>query len=106
MSYLKEEAESQPEINDPHFVPFEKKTRGSVFKAKERSKSSTPLLPDDLSDVLDAASEDDLLELAGTHFYFINILYKKIIILNYFELCSSNKINLLINFNSTKYKKA
>ena len=65
MSYLKEEAITQPEINDPHFVPFEKKTRGRVFKAKEKPKSSQPLLPDDLSDVLDAASEDDLLELAG-----------------------------------------
>ena len=65
MTYLKEEAELQPEISDPQFVPFEKKTRGRVFKAKERSKTSTPLLPDDLSDVLDAASEEDLLELAG-----------------------------------------
>lgn len=65
MTYLKEEAELQPEISDPQFVPFEKKTRGRVFKAKERSKTSTPLLPDDLSDVLDAASEEDLLELAA-----------------------------------------
>lgn len=65
MHYLKEEAESQNDVVDPHYIPFEKKTRGKIFKAKEKSKQSAPLLPDDLSDVLDAASEDDLLELAA-----------------------------------------
>ena len=70
MAYLKEEAESQPDLQDPHYVPFEKKTRGKVFKKKEKPKSTTPLLPDDLSDVLDAASEDDLLELAGKCLFF------------------------------------
>ncbi|XP_066912396.1 tropomodulin-2-like [Clytia hemisphaerica] len=65
MTYLKDEAVSQPDLQDPHYVPFEKKTRGRVFKKKEKSKTTTPLLPDDLSDVLDAASEDDLLELAA-----------------------------------------
>ena len=65
MNFLKEEATQQPDIVDPNFVPFEKKTRGKVFKQREKPKSAAPLLPDDLSDVLDAASEDDLLEIAG-----------------------------------------
>lgn len=65
MDYLKEEATSQPDMSDPSYVPFEKKVRGRVFKSKERQKASVPLLPDDLSDVLDGASEDELLELAG-----------------------------------------
>ena len=75
MNYLKEEAVSQPDINDPHFVPFEKKTRGRVFKPKEKPKSTQPLLPDDLSDVLDAASEDDLLELAGNVFQLTSMIF-------------------------------
>jgi len=63
MKYLKEEAINAEEIED--FVPFEKKTRGRIYKNKEKKKTATPLLPDDLSEVLDTASEDDLLELAA-----------------------------------------
>lgn len=71
MDYLQKEAISQPEISDPHYVPFEKKTRGKVFKPKQNKKSTGPLLPDDLSDVLDGASEDELLELAGLCIFYI-----------------------------------
>jgi len=71
MDYLKEEAEQQPDIVDPNYVPFEKKTRGKVFKQREKAKLAAPLLPDDLSDVLDAASEDDLLEIAGELLSFL-----------------------------------
>ena len=63
MSYLKEEALTS-EIGED-YMPFEKKTRGKVWKPKPKKQSAVPLLPDDLSDVLDTASEDDLLELAG-----------------------------------------
>ncbi|XP_065660559.1 tropomodulin-1 isoform X2 [Hydra vulgaris] len=63
LTYLKEEALASENIED--FVPFEKKTRGRVWKAKEKKKSPILLLPDDLSDVLDMASEDDLIELAA-----------------------------------------
>lgn len=63
MKYLKEEAMSSEPSED--FVPFEKKVRGKVYKPKEAKQKNTPLLPDDLSDVLDGASEEELLELAA-----------------------------------------
>ena len=73
MKYLKEEALNAEEIED--FVPYEKKTRGKVWKPKEKKKTATPLLPDDLSDVLDTASEDDLVELAGSYYSFCRVNY-------------------------------
>ena len=73
MKYLKEEALNAEEIED--FVPYEKKTRGKVWKPKEKKKTTTPLLPDDLSDVLDTASEDDLIELAGSYYSFCRVNY-------------------------------
>lgn len=63
IQYLREEAKNV-DYGDC-YVPFEKKIRGKVWKNKDRQKSATPLLPDDLSDVLDGASEEELMELAA-----------------------------------------
>ena len=38
-----------------------------MWKNKEKKKSNAPLLPDDLSEVLDCASEEELMELAGKY---------------------------------------
>ena len=63
LQHMKEEA-ILSEIGED-WIPFEKKTRGKKWKPKEKPKSATPLLPDDLSDVLDMATEEELLDLAG-----------------------------------------
>jgi len=63
IQYLREEAKNV-DYGDC-YVPFEKKIRGKVWKNKEKKKSNAPLLPDDLSEVLDCASEEELMELAA-----------------------------------------
>jgi len=63
IKYLKEEAANTEHTEE--LVPFEKKIRGKVWKGRERKKSDTPLLPDDLSEVLEGASEEELLEVAA-----------------------------------------
>lgn len=66
---MKQEALESEVGND--WVPYEKKTRGKVWKSKERKRDAAPMLPDELSDVLDDASEEDLLELAGWFQFFV-----------------------------------
>ena len=83
MQYLKEEA-IKTDVSDPSYVPFEKKTRGRVWKKKEQNKNSAKLLPDDLTEVLDGASEEELLELAGNFRSFL-VIFLKI----YMQLASS-----------------
>jgi len=64
IEYLKEEAKNV-DYRGEGYVPFEKKIRGKVWKNKDRKKTNAPLLPDDLSEVLDTASEEELMELAA-----------------------------------------
>ena len=66
IQYLREEAKNVD--YGECYVPFEKKIRGKVWKNKEKKKSNAPLLPDDLSEVLDTASEEELMELAGQYY--------------------------------------
>lgn len=48
-------------------MPYKKETRGKVWRPKEQPgrKEPEPLLPDDLSEVLDNATDEEMLELAG-----------------------------------------
>ncbi|EDO41848.1 predicted protein [Nematostella vectensis] len=65
LKHLEEQAKNDKEREEA--VPFKKETRGKVFVKKERPKRDdpVPMLPDDLSDVLENATEEQLLELAG-----------------------------------------
>ena len=54
-----------------NWLPFEKKTRGKVWKPKVKKDSEDKnLLPNELTDVLENASEAELMELAGSYFEF------------------------------------
>ena len=59
------------------WMPFEKKTRGKVWKAKPKKETTDDknILPNELTDVLENASESELMELAGIIFAF-NLSYK------------------------------
>lgn len=64
LNHLQKQAEESDIGKD--YVPYKKETRGRVWKPKERPKrDQAPMLPDDLSDVLENASEEELLELAA-----------------------------------------
>ena len=50
-------------------MPFEKKTRGKSWKPKPKKPAEeSNVLPNELTDVLENASESELMELAGTSF--------------------------------------
>lgn len=65
LDHLEEQAKNEKERTD--YVPYKKETRGKVWRPKEQPgrKEPTPLLPDDLSEVLDNATEEEMMELAG-----------------------------------------
>ena len=65
LNHLEEQAKNEKERDD--YVPYKKETRGKVWRPKEKSakKEPEPMLPDDLSEVLDNATEEEMLELAG-----------------------------------------
>lgn len=62
---MEEQAKNEKERDD--YVPYKKETRGKVWRPKEKAakKEPEPMLPDDLSEVLDNATEEEMLELAG-----------------------------------------
>ena len=66
LDHMREEALNSEVGKD--WVPFEKKTRGKVYKPKPKKDetSAKSILPDELTDVLENASEEELMELAGT----------------------------------------
>ena len=71
---MEEQAKNVEERED--YVPYKKETRGKVWQPKEKpgKKEAQPLLPDDLSEVLDNATEEEMLELAGTEqFWFYSL---------------------------------
>ena len=65
LEHLEEQAKSMKERTD--YVPYKKETRGKVWRPKEQPgrKEPAPLLPDDLSEVLDNATDEEMMELAG-----------------------------------------
>lgn len=65
LEHLEEQAKSLKERSD--YVPYKKETRGKVWRPKEQpgKKDQTPLLPDDLSEVLDNATDEEMMELAA-----------------------------------------
>lgn len=65
LEHLEEQAKNVEERED--YVPYKKETRGKVWQPKEKpgKKEAQPLLPDDLSEVLDNATEEEMLELAA-----------------------------------------
>ena len=64
LNHLQKQAEESEIGKD--YVPYKKETRGKVWKPREKTRREQPsMLPDDLSDVLENASEEELLELAG-----------------------------------------
>ena len=65
LEHLEEQAKNDKERSDN--VPYKKETRGKVWRPKEQPgrKEPAPLLPDDLSEVLDNATEEEMMELAG-----------------------------------------
>lgn len=65
LNHLEEQAKNEKERDD--YVPYKKETRGKVWRPKEKSakKEPEPMLPDDLSEVLDNATEEEMLELAA-----------------------------------------
>ena len=62
---MEEQAKNEKERKD--YVPYKKETRGKVWRPKEQPgrKEPEPMLPDDLSEVLDNATEEEMMELAG-----------------------------------------
>jgi len=64
---LEEQAKNEKERSD--YVPYKKETRGKVWRPKEQPgrKEPAPLLPDDLSEVLDNATDEEMMELAGKY---------------------------------------
>lgn len=59
-----------------NWIPFEKKTRGKVWKPKSKTEAEDKnILPNELTDVLENASEAELMELAGISFILIILLY-------------------------------
>lgn len=65
LDHLEEQAKSEKERSD--YVPYKKETRGKVWRPKEQPgrKEPAPLLPDDLSEVLDNATDEEMMELAA-----------------------------------------
>lgn len=65
LDHLEEQAKNEKERKD--YVPYKKETRGKVWRPKEQPgrKEPEPMLPDDLSEVLDNATEEEMMELAG-----------------------------------------
>lgn len=65
LEHLEEQAKNLKERSD--YVPYKKETRGKVWRPKEQpgKKDPTPLLPDDLSEVLDNATDEEMMELAA-----------------------------------------
>ncbi|XP_031564455.1 tropomodulin-1-like [Actinia tenebrosa] len=64
LEHLEEQAKNEAERED--LMPYKKETRGKVFVPKDTQKhEEEQALPDDLSDVLENATEEELLELAG-----------------------------------------
>ena len=66
LEHLEEQAKNAEERTD--YVPYKKETRGKVWRPKDQPhrREPEPLLPDDLSEVLDNATDEEMLELAGT----------------------------------------
>lgn len=67
LDHLEEQAKNEKERSD--YVPYKKETRGKVWRPKEQPgrKEPAPLLPDDLSEVLDNATDEEMMELAGKY---------------------------------------
>lgn len=67
LDHLEEQAKNEKERSD--YVPYKKETRGKVWRPKEQPgrKEAAPLLPDDLSEVLDNATDEEMMELAGRY---------------------------------------
>lgn len=67
LDHLEEQAKNAKEPDN--YVPYKKETRGKVWRPKEHPgrKDAEPMLPDDLSEVLDNATDEEMLELAGKH---------------------------------------
>ena len=67
LDHLEEQAKNEKECED--HVPYKKETRGKVWRPKEQPGRKEPeaMLPDDLSEVLDNATEEEMMELAGMY---------------------------------------
>lgn len=65
LDHLEEQAKNAKEPDN--YVPYKKETRGKVWRPKEHPgrKDAEPMLPDDLSEVLDNATDEEMLELAA-----------------------------------------
>ena len=65
MEHLEEQAKNDKERED--YVPYKKEKRGKVWRPKDQPgrKEPEPMLPDDLSEVLDNATDEEMMELAG-----------------------------------------
>ena len=72
LDHMKQEAMTSEVGKD--WLPFEKKTRGKVWKAKPKKETADDknMLPNELTDVLENASESELMELAGIALRFSN----------------------------------
>ena len=66
LDHLEEQAKNEKERED--YVPYKKEKRGKVWRPKDQPsrKDPEPMLPDDLSEVLDNATEEEMMELAGS----------------------------------------
>ena len=66
LDHLEEQAKNDKERED--YVPYKKEKRGKVWRPKDQPsrKDPEPMLPDDLSEVLDNATEEEMMELAGS----------------------------------------
>lgn len=70
LEHLEEQAKNDADRED--VVPYKKETRGKVFIPKEQPKEeeeSLPDLPEDFEGILENATEEELLELAGELVY-------------------------------------
>lgn len=65
LDHLEEQAKNEKERED--YVPYKKEKRGKVWRPKDQPsrKDPEPMLPDDLSEVLDNATEEEMMELAA-----------------------------------------
>ena len=75
-----------------NWLPFEKKTRGKVWKPKaKKDVDDKNILPNELTDVLDNASEAELMEIAGILQY------------NVFETSALLYITIYCFYNNTMF---
>lgn len=65
LEHLEEQAKNEEEREDA--VPYKKETRGKVYVPKEAPKQEEEVVdvPEEFGDILENATEEELLELAG-----------------------------------------